>query len=259
MKGRQVRPWVVVGGVVLLFALLIAPEFLVGLVVLVFLLAAGWWPAAARILRAWQPAPAAAAAFAVAVVVLIAGGHGFAGWLYRRVRTAQGNTLPPHWPWKWTLCGFGMFFCAVAAICSLVLTTHQIYWICRSPDPFLGSSMHEHVRMLQTAFTLEQTAQEAHWDSLKTREAFRTQNSPATGLDGLDVVQPIWIEGDKGELRAIVLVPRRPMYHRAARLAILQPGTNFATRRLDELRQVLESFGIAKAADPSKAKPALLP
>lgn len=150
-------------------------------------------------------------------------------------------------------------FCSLIAICSLVLTFHQLYWISRSSEPFFANPLREKAGLIILADSLKTDADEAEWDLVKTRDAFWRRNSEIARLPAAELVQPVWIPQDETRLRAIVLVPRHPAYRSSALVAILQPGTNRLTRHLNELPDVLNAFGLRASAQAVPQKPALLP
>lgn len=76
----------------------------------------------------------------------------------------------------------------------------------------------------------------------------KPENLPA------ETIHPVWIEKDSETLRAIVLIPRRPLIRAEARVVVLQPGTNYAVG-VDELPRVLASFGIGSTGQAIQATP----
>ncbi len=133
-----------------------------------------------------------------------------------------------------------------------MLTTHQVYWISKSSDPLFTDRFRERILILHEAVTLQQAAEEAQWDGGQIRKAFWKGNSTVRGLPAFETIQPVWIEQDKYRLRAIILIPLRPMHKALAKLTILQPGTKPTPRPLDELPQVLTSFGVGHVEVNSK-------
>jgi hypothetical protein len=190
----------------------------------------------------------------LAIVVLVAGTHAFARWLYLHLRRGE-SSFPPNWRWKWTLGGFGIVFCALAAIGSLVLTTHQVYWLSKSSEPLFADPFRERVGMWNVAEELQKKAEEVQWDAPKTQEAFWKATSLMTAQPVSETLQPIWVEQNDHQLRAIILVPRRPAFRDRARMAVVQQGTKLVYRKLDELPQVLASFGIGEVARTDKPAP----
>ncbi len=237
MKRSRLRiPMMVLAGV-FCFVLLLGPGLLSAPITLLL----GWWPAAARLIHRWQASSAAVVLFTVAASLLLAGTHRFLSWVYA-ARTAKENAGPATWRWKWTLGGFGVIACTLLAICALVLTTHQIYWLSKSSDPLFVDPVRERVRVLRLAADLQKRAEELKWDTAKTREFFQTDGYAGSGQSAAEAVQPVWIENDAQSLRAIILIPRHPLSRRTARLTVLRPGTSSATHRLPELPEVMASF-----------------
>jgi hypothetical protein len=109
------------------------------------------------------------------------------------------------------------------------------------------------------AMDLQKEADLLHWDSAKTRESFLQNDSAGSGQPAAETIQPVWIEKDDHSLRAIILIPRRPLFRASAWVSVLQPGTNVANYQLDELPQVLASFGIGSLAQKSSRATPLLP
>ncbi len=241
--------------VLLAFIVLIGPGLLAAPIALFI----GWVFSVARLLRSWHPSARSVLLFALATILLVAGTHGFMRWLYSFPKRKEDSRLPSDWPWKWTLCGYGMTFCTLVAVGSLVLTTHQLYWLSKASDPLFTDPIRERLPSLVAARTLQNLAEEARWDIVKTRAAFWQQASAAGGQPAMETLQAVWIEQDGGRLRAVVLIPRRPLHRTRARVMVVQPGTNLVTRNLDELPQVLASFGIGNIARASKTPVPLLP
>jgi hypothetical protein len=208
----------------------------------------GWWPSMVRLIGAWHPSRNGIALFVFAVILLVAGSHSFLRWLYASLRNQSDSRWPAYWRWKWTVCGFAMLACGLLAICCLVLTTHQIYWISKSSDPLFADPFR---KGLTVAMELQTKADELRWNSLKTHEAFLRNDLYGGSARSEDIaaetIQPVWIEKDSQTLRAIVLIPRRPLFRTTAWVAVVQPGTNYFVK-LDELPQVLASFGIGSTA-----------
>jgi len=252
MSRGTLKPLVVGAVVISLLLLLMAPDILPALFSLCYALILGWWPAVGRLGHAWHPSAAAVCLFFLAVSVLVAGTHYFLGWLSSAWGTGQSQTLPRPWRWKSTLCGFGMVFCGLAAICGIVLTIHQLYWMSRSPDPFCVT----HGKTLRTVFLatdLRTKAEDCGWAIRETQTRFY-QIRPATGWTAEDF-QAVWIERDEQKLRAIIVIPRHPLRGAEARFAVVQPGANLKLQPLDQLPQVLASFGIGDGAGESASRP----
>jgi hypothetical protein len=241
--------------VCVILILMVAPGFLAAPITVLV----GWWPAIARLYTAWRPNRSALLLFLSAVLALIAGVHWFSMWVYGFVWNPKNDRGRHKWAWKWTLCGFGMLFFTLLAIGSLILTTHQLYWLSKSSDPLFTDPYLGKAGMLNVAMNLQVRAEEAQWNAQKTREAFWRGKAAFTGRPALESIQPVWVEKDRDQLCAIILIPRRPLRRAMAGIVVIQPGTNFVTRSLDELPQVLGSFGIGNVAGGSYGKPPLLP
>ena len=222
----------------LVFILLIAP----GLLGLPIALLLGWWPSLKRLSEALHPSPGSLLLFAFGLGAMVAGTDSFLKWLAGNVRAVGQEKLRGQWRFKWTLCAFGMMLCALVALCSVVLTTHQLYWFSQSNDPMFSDSMRERLVVRQAARMLEVEADAARWNSFETREAFRQEDFKGTRPPVSEGVQPVWIENTNDTLRAIILVPRHPRNRAFARIAILEPGSNPVTRNWGDLTQVLASF-----------------
>jgi hypothetical protein len=217
----------------------------------------------------------------VTLLVVVAGVHLFLRWVCgglrpgsrrfaARVGPGTGTVPEPaaedgcatflsRWRWKWTLCGFGIFICTLVSISCVVLTTHQIYWISKSSDPLLADPFREKVVAMVAGHAFLNKAEEMGWESSKVRNAFCRMESPTAGQLAFERFQPIWIPEDEHRLRAVVLLPRKPLYRARAALVIVQPGANIVTRKLDDLTQVLSSFGIERPRGESAGVTGLLP
>ena len=255
MNRSLLRIAVIALAVVLLFIVMVGAGFLAAPVTLFI----GWWASLVRFLKAWHFNSNAVWLFLFAMVALVAGTHVFLRWLYASLKNKPESNFPSRWPWKWTLCGCAMLFCALLAICCVVLTTHQVYWMSKSSDPFFADPFREKSSTLLAAMTLQKDAEELNWDSGKTPASFWQAVSTGIGKPAWETVQPVWIEKDSHTLRAVILIPRRPMFHAKSRLAIIQPGSELAMRNLNELPRVLSSFGISDITEGSNRPTALLP
>lgn len=254
MKRRLLRVALWGGSLFLVLVLLFGP----GLFSLPIALLMGWFPSAVRLLRAWHPDAQAVALFSLAALLLLGGSHAFLNWLFVRWRSPQGAAAPLKWPWKWTVCAFGILFCTLLAIGSLILTTHQLYWMAKSPDPVLSDPFRERIHLLAAAMNLRRDAEAAHWDTLKTREAFWQGRGTAYPY-APESLQAVWVEQDTQHLRAVVLIPRRPLHRDTAKFSVLQPGRDIVNRNLEELPLVLAAFGIQAATPAAPTQPNRLP
>jgi hypothetical protein len=224
----------------------------------------GWLPSSVRLLKAWQANPGSAALFLLALVGLIAGTHAFFRWLIGNLKNQpeKSEGLPSSWRWKWTLCGYAVFFCAFLAIVSLILTVHQTYWISKSVDPWFVESVRSRIGIYSVAASLNREADRLKWEISKTRESFlrlRTGGPANQDQPAWEQVRPLWVQKDESTLRAIVLIPTRPLLRAKAKFAVIQPGTNVISKELNELPQTLAAFGLARPAENTEKRPALLP
>jgi hypothetical protein len=249
----------VMAAILLVFVALVEPSILGVIITLLITLLTGWWSSLGRLLGNWHPAFHAVLLFTLTVVAILAGTNAFLRWLYACLRNGVGTKYPV-WRWKWTLCGYAMLFCAFMAICSIVLTTHQLYWMSKSSDPLFADPYRKSSAALIAAETLKEYAEDVQWDSTKTRAAFwQQQDVTRPGEPVSEAIQPVWIEKDGVTLRAVVLVPRHPLFSARHGLMVIQPGTNLVERNLSELPQVLASFGIGNTGGISNRPTALLP
>jgi len=247
MKSGLARVLVRVGILLSVISLLlgaVAP-FLVPLTLLF-----GWVPSSARLLNAWHPSLQTIAVLGLALIGLVAGTHGFMRWLYASFADDARNPRLPIWPWRWSLCGFGIGFCALLAMGAAMLTTHQIYWLSKTHQPWFVSSR-QRFEILLTAIEFHKQAETLRWDSAETRAAFwrmRLSNSQPAG----EQFQPVWIEKDKTNLQAVLLIPRRRAFEGKAGFVVIQPGNNYYERqKLESLPKVLASFGIGIVSESS--------
>lgn len=236
------RPKVIAGGALALFFLVVfLPEFASPLLALVITLAIGWYFSAIRLFEGWHSHEGVAVLFGLALAVLVVGSHFCLLWIYASLRTKQRDSTF-RWRWKWTLCGYAILGCALAAMGSVMLTTHQLYWLSKSSDPMFIEPEHVYVERFHDVSLLKEKAEAVQWNSDKTRASY-------LGMDSInsnklyDVFQPVWIEKNEQTLAAVVLIPRHPLSSSTAKVVIVQPGTN-ALRPLSELNEVLASFGI---------------
>lgn len=210
----------------------------------------GWAPSSARLLGAWHPNLQTMAMLGLALIGLVAGTHGFMRWLYASLADDGKNPRFPIWPWRWSLCGFGIAFCALLAMGAAMLTTHQIYWLSKTDQPWFVSSR-QRFEILLAAIEFRKQAETLRWSSAETRAAFwgmRLSNSQPVG----EQFQPVWIEKDKTTLQAVLLIPRRRAFEGRAGFVVIQPGNKYYERqKLESLPTVLASFGIGILSEGS--------
>jgi len=223
---------------VLLF-LTVGLEILAVPITLVF----GWWPSMLRLCSRVHLAAGRMALLSIAIFALVAGSHFFLRWIYAELGNSAGSS-PRRWRVKWTLCGFGILLCTLAAIGSAILTTHQLFWLSRSSDPLLAETVRERIRVLQLADHLQEFAEENSWEPEKVREAFLNDRELRAGQSPMEILQPVWVRKDSQSLEAIVLIPRRPLFRSSARIVVLQSGAKPAYHEMDELSEVLARFGL---------------
>lgn len=234
---------------VLLFSTMcIGPGLFFAPIALIF----GWVPAAGRLFKGWHFS-AGMIPWLLMVLLLIGGTQAFLRWVYYRMHGDSPEATRPPWPWRWTLCAYAMLCCVLLAISSMILTTHQIYWICKSSDPLFSSPYRERAAIFSVASTLQSEAETNQWDASAVRAAFWQGNATRHGWAAGDELQPVWIEQEDRSLRAIILVPRRPLYRKKATLVVLQPGQRWQTHALTELPQLLLSFAGSNAVEAAKS------
>jgi hypothetical protein len=236
--------------VALFFTLLTGP----GVLEVPFTLLFGWPWSIGRSFKAMHPQPGGLILFLLTAILLVAGTHVFLRWLHGTLRSAAADNIQVRWRWKWTICGYGMVLCTLIAIGSAVLTVHQIYWICKSPDPVIVDPFRERLGAMSVAMTLRKEVEEAQWESSKTRSAFWQQQTRTTSAPAQEELQFICVAEEQERLRAVILVPRRPMHRGNNAIFVIQPGTNLIMKHRDELPQVLASFGIGDSAQSAKAQ-----
>jgi hypothetical protein len=78
----------------------------------------------------------------IGLIALIVLGHGFLRWLYRASAAKADVSAPPRvWRLRWTAALVGFIVLMFVAGISVIGTTHQIAWLCRSPEPMFGESL----------------------------------------------------------------------------------------------------------------------
>lgn len=232
----------IIGLLAMMFLLLLLPEIGVPLLILMITLVIGWYFSLVRVFEGWHSSETSVFLFGLALLVLVARSHFCLRWLYASLQTRQRDLLVK-WRWKWTLCGYAMLSCGLMAIGSLMLTTHQLYWLSKSSDPMFADPVRERLHALHDISGFQKSAEDVQWNEGKTRASFLGSDDINSNKLLYDVFEPVWVEKDTQTLAAVILIPRHPLNRSAVRVAIVQPGTN-TTRPLSELHQVLASFGI---------------
>jgi hypothetical protein len=249
MKRRLARLASIFGVFIVLFLVFVGET---GPLLVPMTLLTGWVFSVARLVNAWHPATEVVAMAGLGVIVLLAGSHAFIWWLASHLLSDEKDSRQVVWSWKWTLCGFGIAFCALLAIGAAMLTTHQIYWLSRSTEPWYVSSRQRFESAL-VAMKLRKEAEALQWDSAGTRAAFWRMRS-GNDQPVCESIQPVWVERDMKTLRAVLLIPRRKIPGDKTRIAIIQPEDKYYSgEKLEALPQVLASFGISNGT-PQTAK-----
>ena len=222
------------------------------IIILPITLCFGWLPASVRYWAPLHPNTRVLISLCLALAGLVVGAHLFLRWLYVSIRSSGGGSrLTVNWRWKWTLCVFGITGCSLLAIGCLILTTHQIYWISKSPDSILTDPYRQIRRMRMAALELKALAETNHWEVSETADAFYHQNGFRFPEPVAEEIRPVWVvaETNANTLRAVILLPQRPLIRSTAGILVIERGKDDMLRPFDELSQVLSAFGI-KTDDP---------
>jgi hypothetical protein len=209
-----------------------------------YTLLVGWVPSAGRILHSWHAALGGELWLAFALVVFVVGVHWFSRWVFAAKRRNEQGAHSLAWRWKWTLCGFGLVSCALLAMGSLILVTHQLYWMSRTADPVITPYPDREARSQYSIAELTTAAaREADWETARTQTAFSNllgyERTPAS-----EYVQAVWIEANPGKLRAILLIPRKPLVFARARFFVIEAAGSTRFYPLDRLQEMLAGFGL---------------
>jgi hypothetical protein len=210
-----------------------------------FILVTGWLPSIIRLFSGVRPATGEATGLVLAILVLVAGTHFFLLWVYSESGKSKG-CMPGIWRWRWTVCGFAMLLCTLMAVGSAILTTHQLFWLSRSSNPMGGDAARENIRISLLSHRLKVHSDQSQWIPEKVREAFLSDQVLLSGLTPIEIAQPVWVQKDPRSLDAIILIPGRPLFHDRARIMVLRPGKEPVGHKLDELPEVLTSFGLSQ-------------
>lgn len=229
--------------ILILLILLLDP----GVMQLAVPLLAGWVFSFMRLLRSCPPGFGPPGLWTVlALILLIAGTHRFASWLRDSGASNVTAPTPPPWRWKWTLSGFGILFLALLAMGSAILTTHQVFWLSRSSEPWVVDPRSYHLFLLGISNQLQSEAQNQQWDREKTQAAFvRLAKNGKTAWEELD---PVWVEQGSNQLSAILLIPRKRTSRRPTGFVLIRPADACRIQKLNTLPSVLASLGVAAPA-----------
>ncbi len=211
----------------------------------------GWIFSASRLLGALHPNAASLFLFLAAAIVLIAGTDAFLRWLFRCIAPSPIRAPALCWRLKWTICGYGILFCALVAIGSLVLTTHQFFWLSKSTESWFVDVTRPQISLIMTAGSLYNAAETNEWNTARTQQVFLGMNSLRESCPLLELFEPIWIENDKATLSAILLLPRRTASRSMTRFAVLEPGSHYRTEEISAFQQILKSYNHAKISAPA--------
>ena len=229
-----------------------------GLFFVPILLIGGWIPAATRLFKAWHPG-ASTIGWVIVALVLITGTQLFLRWVYRNVNAGSPEATQKRWRLRWTLAGYAALFCLLVAVTSMILITHQMYWMAKAHDPLFSDGFREKIALRYDAHQLKELADQVKWDSSKTRAAFFEGKVGRGHWILAEEAQPVWIEGSNNVLRAVILVPRHPLIRAKARVLVIKPEGSEENRQLDELPGVLESFGLGSSFGGTSRAGGLLP
>jgi hypothetical protein len=248
MKWRWIRALLALVGLLMLFLLLVG-EILPLLIP--FTLITGWAFSLIRLIKALNASIALTASFGMGLIILISGTHLFIRWLVRCLNNKTESASQFRWSWKQTLCVFGMAVCAFSATGAAMLTTHQIYWLSHSSEPWYVSSR-QAFEVIRAGQALKKEADVVDWDAASTRAAFWRMQS-RNGQPICESIQPIWIPKDGKVLRAVLLVPRKKVLGDRSRFLCIQPGSNdYRGQKMEKLPVVLGSFGVTLPTTQTK-------
>lgn len=233
---------------VLMLLILLFDPGIFALTVSVF---AGWAFSLARLLRSVRLDVESLMLPALALLILMAGTHGFARWLHAAAGNATSPETaapaPPRWRWRWTMSGFGILFLTLLAIGCGILTTHQVFWLSKSSEPWFVPLRGQQLFLMGVANHLQLEATKQDWDREKAQEAFlRLEISNKIAWEELD---PIWVEAGSNRVSAIVLIPRKPAPRQPARFILIRPEVRWETLPLEKLPSVLASLGLGLRAE----------
>jgi hypothetical protein len=253
MKAR----WKFISGVgfALIFLLLFMPEILV----LPVTLLSGWWPAGARLLPRVHELGMNLVWFFLGFVLLILFCQLFLRWLCGALKTGKEEKIEIHnWRFQWTMLGLGISGCSVLAIVSIVLVTHQLYWLSKGNDHWFENPYQESTITKVAANSLDINGRACAWNAQALATMFwnggwKFENEPIW-----EQVKPIWITNGTSNLQAILLIPRQPRSVNS-KWGLVIPGTNVTFRRMDELPSVLASYGILRPSNTLGGRINLLP
>jgi hypothetical protein len=214
------------------------------LLVLPITLLSGWALSLTRLVKSWRPHPGSLLLLAATLAILIAGSHRFARWLHGSVRVkANAEAAIPHgWRWKWTLIGFGILFLTLLTIGSAILTTHQLFWLSRSTEPWFVVLKGDQLFLMRIADKIQFEAGKHEWDREKVQEAYLRLK--LWDKSAWEEIEPVWVERSSNRLSVIVLVPRRQSLGQARRFALIRPGDRRQMLPLETLPSVLRSLGV---------------
>jgi hypothetical protein len=145
------------------------------------------------------------------------------------------------------------------ALTSVILITHQVYWMAKGRDPLFANRAPGKLAWWYDARQLHELADRVEWDSAKTRAAFFGGTLGRRPGMYAESVQAVWVEGESNTLRAVVLVPRHPLVRQSARIFVLKPNAKMEILTLDQLPDALASLGIGGSFSGGSRTGGLLP
>ena len=203
-------------------------------------LAFGWLASSVRLLHAAHLNAVSLALFLFGVILMVAITQLFLGWLYPSLRRSAPH---PRWLLRWTLSIYGALFCGIMAICSIVLTTHQLYWLSRSSDSLYFNRDQNWIvihNLSMLAKNIQYAGDMTQWDTIEIQKCFWEYDLN----DLTESVHPVWIKKDEKHLAAVILFPTRVLKRSTACVMVLEPGKKLVTKSMNELNSVLASFGV---------------
>lgn len=224
-----------------IFMLILDPQTFV---LVVAALSTGWIHTIGRLAMRSRISSGEVMLFVLSAGALVIGAHYFFCWVWASLKRPEETATIRKWRWKWTLCGFAIQAFVLFAIGSLVLATHQLYWISKSSESLAADPNLEAYQTENAAENLRKVAMTYNWNVSATRAFFFQRLFLSRGLPAAEIVRPIWIQRDKQTLRAIILVPRHPLLEDTASVAFIQPGGPYEIHKCSELPQILANFGI---------------
>jgi hypothetical protein len=230
---------IIIAILVILFLMVFIPTLVIVTFQLAYIALFGWISSFIRLVQRFEHHHSSLTWFALAAMGLFFGAHFFLRWVYSHRRASSTDRSSRVWPLRWTACGFGIMACTLIAAACAVLTVHQSFWLARSSEPMFAP-VNPYLQF-SDAFSIA---------SMTSTNRLRTGQIRARYDRTMLEEARVLVVGEENEpVRAVIVIPRHPLIRSAARVYLMEHGTDVVSTNLNGLPEILDRYGITNFGD----------